>query len=83
MVDNVQMNLSMKVCVSFADLVDPGVSADLRDRGTLFGADSQHSPDERRGGWNFVGYQNMSSGFCGISILSHGKGAWVRSSLRW
>ena len=56
MVDNLKMNLKILVCVSFADLVDPGVSADLRDRGTLFGANSQHSPDERRGGWNKVGY---------------------------
>ena len=83
MVDSVQVNISIEVCVSFADLVDPGVSADLRDGGTLFGANSQHSPDERRGGWNFVGYQNLLSGVSGSGILSHGKGAWVRSSLRW
>ena len=83
MVGYVQMNISIKVCVSFADLIDPGVSADLRDRGSFFGADSQHSPDERRGGWNFVGYQNMLSGLCGTGELSHGRGAWVRSSLRW
>ena len=83
MVDNLKMNLIIMVCVSFADLIDPGVSADLRDRGSFFGADSQHSPDERRGGWNFVGYQNLLSGVSGSGILSHGKGAWVRSSLRW
>ena len=83
MVDSVQMNISLKVFVSFADLVDPGVSADLRDRGTLFGANSQHSPNEWRGGWNFQGHQNMLSGVSGTGISSHGKGAWVRSSLRW
>ena len=63
----------MQMSKSFADLVDPGVSADLRDGCTLFGANSQHSPDERRGGCNYVGYKNMFKDFAGFVYYLTGR----------